>query len=178
MTEQPEQEQTSPWQFAAEYEARFKDLPASQRREAVKRLVGRRRNPLSEEQIREPSEEIEAVLTAVHKAYLSKKARSKQASATKRMIDRAQPGNVTEPEPEAVEAVADAIAAISLEAAEVVAEAEPAAPRPTPTPQKSAPIPIPKKVVLPAAAGPAAAEPAKVPSTPAKKKAGLAARFA
>ena len=75
-----------------------------------------------------------------------------------------------------MEALAD-----SMAAAKIVVEAEPAAPRPVPTPmpQKSAPIPIPKKTVPLAAAEPAAAEPAKVPSTPAKKKAaGLAGRFA
>ena len=170
-------EQTMTWPFAECYKEAFGGLPPSQQREAFKRLSTRRRNPLSPEQCAEPSPEVLACLEAVNAAYLSKKQRSKQASASKREAARAQPGNVTEPEPEAVEAVAGAIAAISLEAAEVVAEAEPAAPRPTPTPQKSAPIPIPKKVVLPAAAGPAAAEPAKVPSTPAKKK-GLAGRFA
>ena len=185
MTEQ-EQEQTSPWAFAPEYEARFKELPPSQRREALKRLTGRRRNPLTEEQCREVCPDVEQTLDAVHKAYLNKKQRSKQASAVKRMVDRAQPV----PEVAPVEAVADAVAAISLAAAEVVAEAEPApAPRPAPAPiggsapyspqprpggavpQKSAPIPIPTKAV------PAAAEPVKMPATPAKKK-GLAGRFA
>ena len=191
MTEQPDQEQPTMWQFAPEYEARFKELPPSQRREALKRLTGRRRNPLTEEQCREVCPDVEQTLDAVHKAYLNKKQRSKQASAVKRMVDRAQPV----PEVAPVEAVADAVAAISLAAAEVVAEAEPApAPQPAPiggsapynpqprpggapVPQKSAPIAIPKKTVPPAAAEPAAAEPAKVPSTPAKKK-GLAGRFA
>ena len=169
MTEQ-EQEQTSAWQFSPEYEARFKELPPSQRREALKRLTGRRRNPLTEEQCREVCPDVEQTLDAVHKAYLNKKQRSKQASAVKRMVDRAQPV----PEVAPVEAVADAVAAISLAAAEVVAEAEPApAPRPAPAPipQKSAPMQIPTKAV------PAAAEPVKMPATPAKKK-GLAGRFA
>ena len=182
MTEQ-EQEQTSPWAFAPEYETRFKELPPSQRREALKRLTGRRRNPLSEEQCREVCPDVEQTLDAVHKAYLNKKQRSKQASAVKRMVDRAQPV----PEVAPVEAVADAVAAISLAAAEVVAEAEPApAPRPAPAPipQKSAPIQI---LDLPGPSGygarpitkavPAAAEPVKMPATPAKKK-GLAGRFA
>ena len=170
MTEQPDQEQPTLWAFAPEYEARFKELPPSQRREALKRLTGRRRNPLTEEQCREPCPDIEACLDAVHKAYLNKKQRSKQASAVKRMVDRAQPV----PEVAPVEAVADAVAAISLAAAEVVAEAEPApAPRPAPAPipQKSAPMQIPTKAVA------AAAEPVKMPATPAKKK-GLAGRFA
>ena len=170
MTEQSEQEQPTLWQFAPEYEARFKELPPSQRREALKRLTGRRRNPLTEEQCREVCPDVEQTLDAVHKAYLNKKQRSKQASAVKRMVDRAQPV----PEVAPVEAVADAVAAISLAAAEVVAEAEPApAPRPAPAPipQKSAPMQIPTKAV------PAAAEPVKMPATPAKKK-GLAGRFA
>ena len=93
MTEQ-EQEQTSPWQFAPEYEARFKELPPSQRREALKRLTGRRRNPLTEEQCREPCPDVEQTLDAVHKAYLNKKQRSKQASAVKRMVQKAHPDNV------------------------------------------------------------------------------------
>ena len=184
MTEQPDQEQPTMWQFAPEYEARFKELPPSQRREALKRLTGRRRNPLTEEQCREVCPDVEQTLDAVHKAYLNKKQRSKQASAVKRMVDRAQP------QPEAAPAVeelaggkppypdgpgrSDAVAVVSLVAAEISAEPEPA---PAPVPQKSAPIAIPKKVVLPAAAVPAAAEPAKVPATPAKKK-GLAGRFA
>ena len=40
----------------------------------------------------------EACLEGIQKAYLSKKARSRQASETKRMIDHAHPDNVTEPE--------------------------------------------------------------------------------
>ena len=109
MTEQTEQ--ACVWPFAESYKEAFGGLPPSQQREAVKRLTGRRRNPLTEEQVREPSEEIEAVLTAVNAAYLSKKARSKAASATKRMIDRAQPQPEAAPEPEAVEAVADGVGA-------------------------------------------------------------------
>ena len=168
------------WAFAPEYREKFGLLPPSQQREAYKRLSTRRRNPLTPEQCAEPSAEVEACLEAVNAAYLSKKQRSKQASAVKREAARVRPDNVTEPE--AVEAVADAVAAISLTPAEIVAEAEP---KPQPAPQafppKSAPIPIPgailKKTVPLAAAEPAATEPAKVPSTPAKKK-GLAGRFA
>ena len=177
MTEQTEQ--ACVWAFAPEYREKFGGLPPSQQREALKRLTTRRRNPLTEAQCAEPSAEVLTCLEAVNAAYLSKKQRSKAASASKREATRARPDSVTEPEaaPEAapvVEALAD-----SMAAAEIVVEAEPAAPRPVPAPvpQKSAPIPIPKKVVLPAAAEPAAAEPAKVPSTPAKKK-GLAGRFA
>ena len=163
-------EQACVWAFAPEYREKFGGLPPSQQREAVKRLTTRRRNPLSPEQCAEASAEVLACLEAVNAAYLSKKARSKQASASKREAARAQP----EPEAAPVETLADAVAVVSLEPAEITAEPEPA---PTPVPQKSAPIPIPKKVVPPAAAEPAAAEPAKVPSTPAKKK-GLAGRFA
>ena len=54
--------QTSPWQFAPEYEVRFKELPPSQRREALKRLTGRRRNLLIEEQCREPCPDVEQTL--------------------------------------------------------------------------------------------------------------------
>ena len=169
------------WPFAESYKEAFGNLPPSQVREAYKRLTTRRRNPLSPEQCAEPSAEVLACLEAVNAAYLSKKQRSKAASASKREATRARPDNVTEPEaaPEAapVEALAD-----SMAAAEIVAEAEP---KPQPAPQafppKSAPFPIPgailKKTVPLAAAEPAATEPVKVPSTPAKKK-GLAGRFA
>ena len=103
-----------------EYQEKFGGLPPSQQREAYKRLSTRRRNPLTPEHCAEPSDEIVAVLTAVNAAYLNKKARSKAASATKREAARVRPDNVVEPE--AVEAVADAVAAISLAPAEVVAE--------------------------------------------------------
>ena len=170
MTEQ-EQEQTT-WHFAPEYEARFKELPPSQRREALKRLTGRRRNPLTEEQCREVCPDVEQTLDAVHKAYLNKKQRSKQASAVKRMVQKANPDNVEAETAAEPEALADAIASVSLEPAIIVAEAEPKPrPAPAPIPQKSAPIQIPTKAV------PAAAEPVKMPATPAKKK-GLAGRFA
>ena len=170
------------WPFAECYKEAFGGLPPSQQREAVKRLTSRRRNPLTAEQCAEPSPEILACLEAVQKAYLSKKQRSKQASATKREAARVRPDNVVDPE--AVEAVANAVAAISLAPAEVVAEisaeAEPPAPRPTPapTPQKSAPIAIPKKVVIPAAAAAKSPAPQAAAPEPAKKKAGLAGRFA
>ena len=167
-------EQACVWAFAPEYREKYGGLPPSQQREAVKRLTTRRRNPLSPEQCAEASAEVEACLEAVNAAYLSKKARSKQASASNREAARAQP----QPEAAPVEELADAVAVVSLEPAEITAEPAPAPqPAPTPTPQKSTPIAIPKKTVPPAAAEPAAAEPAKVPSTPAKKK-GLAGRFA
>ena len=178
MTEQPDQEQPTLWAFAPEYEARFKELPPSQRREALKRLTGRRRNPLTEEQCREPCPDVEQILEAVQKAYLSKKARSKASSATKRMIQKAHPEPAeAEPEPEP-EALADAIAAVSLEPATIVAEAEPT-PAPAPArvtappvvvPPKSDPIPVPVKKPTPAAA-PA---PVVVPvGKPAAQKGGL-----
>ena len=177
MTEQ-EQEQTSPWAFAPEYEARFKELPPSQRREALKRLTGRRRNPLTEEQCREVCPDVEQTLDAVHKAYLNKKQRSKQASAVKRMVQKANPDaepETAEPEAE-VEAVADAVGTLSVEPAEIVAES---APEP-PAVQRSKPIPIPAPAKMPVARAPAtpASMPAlALPATPAKKK-GLAGRFA
>ena len=171
-----EQEQTTPWQFAECYKEAYGSLPPSQLREAYKRLSTRRRNPLSPEQCAQPSAEVEACLEAVRAAYMSKKQRSKQASSQKREAARVRPENVVEPEE--VEAVADGVAAISLEAAEVVAEAEPKSqPAPQAFPPKSAPIPIPGKKAVP----PAAAVPTKAPATaapePAKKK-GLAGRFA
>ena len=182
MTEQTEQ--ACVWAFAPEYREKFGGLPPSQQREALKRLTTRRRNPLTESQCAEPSPEVLACLEAVQKAYLSKKQRSKQASATKREAARVRPDNVVEPE--AVEAVADAVAAISLAPTEVVAEisaeAEPAAPpaptAPVPTPQKSAPIPIPKKVVPAPAAAKSPAPLAAAPEPAKKKAAGLAGRFA
>ena len=174
MTEQTEQ--PCVWPFAECYKEAFGGLPPSQQREAVKRLTGRRRNPLTPEQCAEPSPEVLACLEAVRAAYLSKKQRSKQASATKREAARVRPENVAEPAP--VEALADGVAAISLAPAEIVAEAEPAAPpAPAPVPQKSAPIPIPKKVVPAPAAAKSPAPQAAAPE-PAKKKAGLAGRFA
>ena len=135
-------EQACVWAFAPEYREKFGGLPPSQQREALKRLTTRRRNPLTQEQCAEPSDEVEQTLTAVNAAYLSKKARSKAASATKRMIQKAHPDNVAaepEAEPEAeVEAVADAVATLSVEPSEIVAES---APEP-PAVKRSAPIPI------------------------------------
>ena len=166
MTEQPEQEQTIAWAFLSDYKEQYGGLPPSQQREAVKRLTGRRRNPLTEAQCAELSSEVEGCLSAVKAAYLNKKARSKAASATKRMIQKAHPDNVAaepEAEPEAeVEAVSDAVAAVSLEPAEIVAE------EPAPTPArvtappvvvaqaqpKSQPIPSPPPAVKKPAATP------------------------
>ena len=167
-----EQEQTMTWPFAESYKEAFGNLPPSQVREAYKRLSTRRRNPLTPEQCAEPSDEVQQTLTAVNAAYLSKKQRSKAASATKRMIQKAHPDNVAaepEAEPEAeVEAVSDAVAAVSLEPAEITAE-EPA-PEPEPVVKRSKPIPIPKPVPsarapaatpMPALALPALAQPPK-----------------
>ena len=173
-----EQEQTMTWPFAECYKEAFGGLPPSQQREAVKRLTGRRRNPLTPEQCAEPSPEVLACLEAVNAAYLNKKARSKASSATKRMIQKSHPDNVAaEPEAE-VETVADAVAALSVEPAEIVAEE----PTPTPEPQppavkRSAPIAIPAPAKpLPVARAPAAtpmpalALPALAqPSKPAQK---------
>ena len=179
MTEQTEQPCVGP--FAECYKEAFGGLPPSQQREAVKRLTSRRRNPLTAEQCAEPSPEILACLEAVQKAYLSKKQRSKQASATKREAARVRPENVAEPAP--VDAVADGVAASSLAPAAVVAEISaeaepPAPPAPAPVPQKSAPIPIPKKVVPAPAAVKSPAPQAAAPEPAKKKAAGLAGRFA
>ena len=91
-------EQPCVWPFAESYKEAYGGLPPSQQREAVKRLTTRRRNPLTPEQCREPSEDILAALSAVNAAYLNKKARSKNASAAKREAARVRPDNVTEPE--------------------------------------------------------------------------------
>ena len=112
---------------------------------------------MTEEQVREPCPDVEQTLTAVNAAYLSKKARSKQASAVKRMVDRAQP----QPEAAPVESLADAVAVVSLEPAEITAEPEPA-PQPTPIGGSAPYNPQPR--------------PGGAPE-PAKKK-GLAGRFA
>ena len=130
---------------------------------------------------------MEQTLDAVHKAYLNKKQRSKAASATKRMIDRAQPGPEAAPvEAEAeITAVSDAVAAVSLEPAEIVAEEAAPTPAPAPAPPvvaqaqpKSAPIPIPGAVSkpVPAARAPAAT-PASLPAPVGKpaQKSGLSA---
>ena len=159
-------------------------MPPSQVREAYKRVTTRRRNPLSPEQCAQPSDEIVAVLSAVNSAYLSKKQRSKAASATKRMIQKAHPDNVAaepEAEPEAeVEAVADAVATLSVEPSEIVAEL---APEP-PAVKRSPPIQIPGAVAKPspstrapaATPMPALALPALAqPSKPAAQKGGLSA---
>ena len=166
------------WPFAECYKEAFGGLPPSQQREAVKRLTGRRRNPLTPEQCAEPSPEVLACLEAVNAAYMSKKLRSRAASSQKREAARVRPDNVTEPE--AVEAVADTVAAISLTPAEIVAEpaASQPVPAPAPVPQKSAPIPIPKKVVPAPAAVKSPAPQAAAPEPAKKKAAGLAGRFA
>ena len=90
--DQPEEAQAFP--FAPAYESRFSSLPPSQLREAFKRLAERRRNPLPAESLTEENPEVEAVLTAVERAYLAKKARAKAASAAKRAAAKARPDNV------------------------------------------------------------------------------------
>ena len=182
-------EQACVWAFAPEYRENFGLLPPSQQREALKRLTTRRRNPLTEVQCAEPSAEAEACLEAVNAAYLSKKARSKAASATKRMIQKAHPDNVAaepeaEPEDE-VEVVSmgqapypdgpgrSAVAALSVEPAEIVAES---APEPSPVP-RSKPIPIPAPAKPVAVARAPAATPASLPAPVGKpaQKSGLGA---
>ena len=167
-------EQTIAWAFHSDYKEQYGGLPPSQQREAVKRLTGRRRNPLTEAQCAELSSEVEGCLSAVKAAYLNKKARSKAASATKRMIHKSHPEPAEpEAEPEAeVEAVSDAVAALSV--AEIVAE-EPAPEPQPPAVKRSAPIAIPAPAKpLPVARAPAATPmPAlALPPKPAAQKSG------
>ena len=79
-----QQQDDNSWPFAGCYAEKYGFLPPSQRREAVKRLTTRRRNPFTVEQCAEESPEVEAVLAQVFAAYQRKKLRSKAASAAKR----------------------------------------------------------------------------------------------
>ena len=80
-----QQQDETVWQFANCYAEKYGFLPPSQRREVVKRLTGRRRNPLTVEGCAQESPEVEAVLAQVWAAYQRKKERSKQASAARRV---------------------------------------------------------------------------------------------
>jgi len=68
----------SDWLFNEAYRAQF-DLPPTQQREVVKRLA--KKNILG---VTAASDEIEAVLRAVHTAYGNKKERARVASAKSR----------------------------------------------------------------------------------------------
>ena len=174
--QQPEQ-QAQAWPFAPAYESRYSSLPASQLREAMKRLAERRRNPIPAEALAQENPEVAATLEAVEKAYLAKKQRAKQASAAKRAAQKAAAAPVeAEPVQAVVEDLTASVAELSLVPAEVAAvepEEEEDEDEPEPEPVKpvpSKPIAIPARVPL---ARTATEQPA-----PAPKKSGLRGRFA
>ena len=72
----------SDWLFNPAYQAQY-DLPPTQQREAVKRLA--KRNIVD---VTAASDEIQAVLRAVHTAYGNKKERARAASAKSRASKR------------------------------------------------------------------------------------------
>ena len=172
--QQPEQ-QAQAWPFAPAYESRYSSLPQSQLREAVKRLAGRRRNPLPAEALTEENPEVAATLEAVERAYLAKKQRAKAASAAKRAAQKAVVP--VETEQPAVEDLTASVAELSLVPAEVAAvepeeEEDEEEPEPEPVkPVPSKPIAIPARVPL---ARTATEQPAPAP----KKVSGLRGRFA
>ena len=94
-----QQQDDNSWPFAGCYAEKYGFLPPSQRREAVKRLTTRRRNPFTVEQCAEESPEVEAVLAQVYAAYQRKKLRSKAASAAKRAPPLGVPPDETESQP-------------------------------------------------------------------------------
>jgi len=173
-SEQPQQA----WPFAPSYEASYSGLPASQLREAIKRLAERRRNPLPPEKLIEENVEVEGVLAAVRKAYLAKKDRARVASATRRAAQKEKPDNLAV-EVEATEDLSASVADLSLEVATVVA-VEPEEPEAEPVkPVASKPIPIP--IPVPKLARQQSQQqppPAAAPRNQPAKKTGLAAKFA
>jgi hypothetical protein len=183
MSEQPEQQaQAEAWPFAPAYESRYSSLPASQLREAMKRLAGRRRNPLPAEKLAEENPEVAATLEAVERAYLAKKQRAKAASAAKRAAQKAAAVPVEAEQPAVVEDLSASVATLALEPATVAAfepsseenpeeEEEESEPEPVKPVPASKPIPIPARVPL---ARTATEQPAPAP----KKVSGLRGRFA
>ena len=111
----------SDWLFNEAYRAQF-DLPPTQQREVVKRLA--KKNILD---VTAASDEIQAVLSAVHTAYGNKKTRAREASAksraTKKDADGAYCGDIEDAAVACEPSVCDV-------AVDCVAEAvpEPAAP--------------------------------------------------
>ena len=96
-----QQQDDNSWPFAGCYAEKYGFLPPSQRREAVKRLTQRRRNPLTVEQCaEEESPEVEAVLAQVYAAYQRKKLRSKAASAAKRAPPREEEETKSQSQPQ------------------------------------------------------------------------------
>jgi hypothetical protein len=142
-----QQQDDNSWPFAGCYAEKYGFLPPSQRREAVKRLTTRRRNPFTVEQCAEESPEVEAVLAQVFAAYQRKKLRSKAASAAK----RAPPREEEEPQPQPLEplepdTVEPGFAKLSIEPEPPQPEPpqpEPPAPEPPAPPQPEPPAPLP-----------------------------------
>jgi hypothetical protein len=189
MSDTEQQEQAlSAWPFAQSYQQTYSNLPASQLREAMKRLTERKRNPLSIEKLTDEDPEIEGVLSGIRKAYMAKKERAKLASATKRASQReaAQtPVNVVAE----VEAAEDlTVTSLSLEPAEVVAtEPEPVKPEPESEPEQpnlpgsSGGVGVPPQVKPPASkpvAIPLARQHSQTPVARPKKVSGLRGKFA
>ena len=126
-----DQQDETVWQFASCYAEKYGFLPPSQRREVVKRLTGRRRNPLTVEGCAQESPEVEAVLAQVWAAYQRKKERSKQASAARRVPQATQePLEPVEP--------GSAEPALEPDFAELSIEPEPQ-PQPEPLPEPEEP---------------------------------------
>ena len=135
-----DQQDESKWPFADCYAEKYGFLPPSQRREAVKRLTTRRRNPFTVEQCAEESPEVEAVLAQVFAAYQRKKLRSKAASAAKRAPP---PREEEEPQPQPLEPLEPDTVEPGF--AELSIEPEPPQPEPPqpepPQPEPPAPEP-------------------------------------
>lgn len=172
--------------FNESYRQLWQPLPASQRREAIKRLTTRRKDPLPIESLGDEHPDIEACLTRLSEAYDRKKVRCAKTSAQRRFLkktaDAVAAETVAEPVAETVaapaaEPVAEPVAA-PAEPAEIVAvsEAEPtqtsADEEPAPAP---APAPVKKKAARarakPAPAPPAPAAPVDTPPAPVDKTA-------
>jgi hypothetical protein len=141
------------WLFAAEYSTKYNTLPPSQQREAAKRLTTRRRNPLTPEQCRETSPDIEAVLEGVYNAYNNKKLRSKASSATRRAtiaIVQKEP-EILEPEILEPESEVSIVCVENVQSEPLVQPPEvPEIVQPVqPLVKRSKPIPIPVQVVVP-----------------------------
>ena len=170
-----QQQDETVWQFASCYAEKYGFLPPSQRREAVKRLSTRRRNPLTTEQCAQESPDVEAVLAQVWAAYQRKKQRSKASSAARRVSGVGEPEAALEdfselsiepepaPEPEP-EPTPEPLPAPLLPIQRATSQRPPpATPREPPTPGgKAQPQPRRSLFQAPAPATPVAAQPKKV----------------
>ena len=117
----------SDWLFNEAYRTQY-DLPPTQQREVVKRLA--KKNILD---VTAASDEIQAVLRAVHQAYANKKERARAASAKSRASkkdDVAYCGDIEDAavtcEPSVCDAVVDCVAEAVPAAPEAVAAPMPA----------------------------------------------------